>query len=402
MVRSRARLLSPQFVLVTVAGSLYFLSLGCGLPIVPRYVKGPLGGDDLAVGIAVGAFAVGAVLLRPYSGRLGDRIGRRVLVIGGALVVALATALYLVADRLPLFAAVRFFGGLGEAAFFVGAATMITDLAPADRRGEAISYWSIAVYSGLAFGPALGETVYDASGFDAVWITGAALALGAALLALGTRETKRPDLVPSGDLPLLHRAALAPGMILFLGLIGLAGFSAFVPLYVRDVGWANSRNVFLLYGVLILLIRIAGARLPDRLGPLRAGTLALGGGAAGLLVMAAWGSVAGLLVGTVLFAVGMAFMYPSLMTLALVGVDDTQRAAVVGTFSTFFDLSQGVGALVVGTIAQLSGYRGAFAGSALIALGGLVLLRSGLDPRVRERHAAVRAFDEIPEPEPGT
>jgi len=266
-VAPRARLLSPQFLLVTAAGILYFLALGSGMPIVLRYVKGPLGGDDLAVGIAVGAFAVGAILLRPYSGRLGDRINRRFLVIVGALVVA--------------------------------------------------------------------------------------------------------------------------------------GFVAFVPLYVGDVGWENSRNAFLLCGVLILVIRIAGAKLLDRLGPLQAGTLALGFGAGGLLVMAAWASVAGLLLGTVLFAIGMAFMYPSLMMLALVGVDDTQRAAVVGTFSTFFDLSQGLGALIVGTIAQLSGYRGAFAGSALIALGGL-LLRSGLDPRVRARHVEVHAREEIPEPEPGT
>ena len=45
--------------------------------MLPQFVERELGGDTLGVGIAVGAFAVGAVLLRPFAGRLGDRYGRR-------------------------------------------------------------------------------------------------------------------------------------------------------------------------------------------------------------------------------------------------------------------------------------------------------------------------------------
>ena len=93
------------------------------------------------------------------------------------------------------------------------------------------------------------------------------------------------------------------------------------------------------------MIRIFGARLPDQLGPLRGGTLALGGAALSMVVIAAWPSEAGLVVGTAIFAFGMSMMYTDCMTLALVGVDESQRAAVVGTVSTFFDLSQGLGAL---------------------------------------------------------
>src|SRR4051812_36299406 len=149
MPDSRARLLTPQFLTVTASGALYFLSLGMVLPVLPQYVEGELGGDTLRVGIAVGAFAVGAVLLRPYAGRLGDRYGRRILVIVGAFTVATSAALYPFATNLGILVAVRVLGGLGEAAFFVGAGTMIADLAPVERRGEAISYWSVAVYSGL-------------------------------------------------------------------------------------------------------------------------------------------------------------------------------------------------------------------------------------------------------------
>jgi predicted MFS family arabinose efflux permease len=278
---------------------------------------------------------------------------------------------------------------------------MITDLAPVERRGEAISYWSVAVYTGLAFGPKLGETIHDAAGSEAVWVVAAALAGAAAVLGVLTRET-RPDVAPPDGGPLLHRAALIPGSIMLLGLIPLAGYTAFLKLYGRTFGVDEVGNLFLLYGTLVLAIRVFGARLPDRLGPLRGGTLALVGAGAAMVVIALWPSSAGLVLGTVVFAVGMSMMYTNLMTLALVGVDESQRAAVVGTFSTFFDLSQGLGAFLVGAVVDVTSYEGGFLFGAATAVAGLALLWSGADPRVRTEHAAALGRDVIPEPEPGT
>jgi MFS family permease len=398
-----ARLFSGQFVLLTVAATLYFLALGVLLPVVPRYVERRLGGGSVAVGVAVGAFAVGAVLLRPFAGRLGDRLGRRVLVIGGALVVAATTLAYLAATSLPAFVLARFAGGVGEAAFFVGAGTMVADLAPPDRRGEAISYWSVAVYGGLGFGPLIGERTLTAGGYGWVWVVAAGLALASATLGVATVDTLTARIHPTGPPPpLLHRRGLLPGVVLFLGMCGLAAFVAFVPLYVDDLGLGRADGVFLLYGGLILAIRILGARLPDRLGPQWAGTAALALGGAGMLLLAGVASTGGLFAGTIVFALGMSLLYPSMLTLALVGVAEQQRASVVGTVSAFFDLSQGLGAAMLGGVAALAGYRGAFAGGAVAAAAGLALLWAGVDPRLRGLRTPARAWEELPEPEPGT
>lgn len=163
------RLFTRAFVTVVAAGLAYFLSLGMLLPVVPRYVDGPLDGSELAVGVVVGGFAAGAVAIRPLAGRLGDRRGRRILVVAGALIVAVAVLGHHLAQGIVPMFLVRVLGGFGEAAFFVGAGTMVTDLAPLSRRGEAISYWSIAVYGGLAFGPSLGEWLLDGDRFGLVW-----------------------------------------------------------------------------------------------------------------------------------------------------------------------------------------------------------------------------------------
>jgi len=369
------RLLTPRFLLVVACGLCYFLALAMLTPVLPHYVEDSLGAGSVAVGIAVGAFAIGAITLRTYAGRIGDRIGRRVLIIGGASIVSASTLTYGVVHALWWLVLMRVVTGFGEAGFFVGAATMITDLSPVERRGEAVSYWSVAVYGGLSFGPALGEYLRGTSRYELTFVVSGTLALAAALVGLFTVEVPRETAgAPSGHL--LHRAAIRPGTVLFLGLIPLAGFTAFMPLYATQQLHIDSGPIFLLYGFLILVVRILGARIPDRLGGRDAGAIALVFAALGIGIVAAWPTVVGLVVGTVVLAAGMSLMYPALLLLALVGIGDADRASVVGTVSSFFDASQGIGAFVCGAVVAVAGNRGAFTTGAVTALFGLVLLRA--------------------------
>src|SRR3954451_20071280 len=113
------RLLTPRFLLVVTCGLFYFLALAMLTPVLPHYVTDQLGYGDAAVGVAVGAFAVGAVALRTYAGRLGDTIGRRALIIGGALLVSASTVVYGLIPALWWLISMRVVTGFGEAAFFV-------------------------------------------------------------------------------------------------------------------------------------------------------------------------------------------------------------------------------------------------------------------------------------------
>ena len=58
---ARVRLLTPRFMLVVTCGLFYFLALAMLTPVIPHYVKDSLHDNGVAVGAAVGAFAVGAI-----------------------------------------------------------------------------------------------------------------------------------------------------------------------------------------------------------------------------------------------------------------------------------------------------------------------------------------------------
>src|SRR5437867_167421 len=89
---ARPTLLRPAFLLVVLSTLAYFVCVGMLLPTYPRFIEGPLRGTDLAVGLSGAAFSLAAVMLRPVAGRLGDRRGRRPLIVGGASIVAASVA----------------------------------------------------------------------------------------------------------------------------------------------------------------------------------------------------------------------------------------------------------------------------------------------------------------------
>ena len=62
------------------------------------------------------------------------------------------------------------------------------------------------------------------------------------------------------------------------------------------------------------------------------------------------------------------------MTIAIAGAPASERGAVVGTFTAFFDLAFGLGAVSLGAVAAFFGYTGAFAGGAFVAGLGLALM----------------------------
>ena len=64
------RVLRPAFLLVTVAIFFAFVSIGVVLPVLPRCTESPLGAGSVAVGIAVGAASMTALLAQPSAGRL--------------------------------------------------------------------------------------------------------------------------------------------------------------------------------------------------------------------------------------------------------------------------------------------------------------------------------------------
>ncbi|HXU85140.1 MAG TPA: MFS transporter, partial [Verrucomicrobiae bacterium] len=311
-VGSRQSLITPAFVSLAAATLVFFVAGGIVLPIVPQFGERQLRLGPAEVGIAIAMFSVASLVVRPVVGWATDRFGRRPNLIGGAAVTVLALVLHLAAGSLGLLVAARALFGVGEAFFFVAALAAASDLAPADRRGEALSFFSLSLYLGLAIGPLIGEAVLGIGSYGAVWLVAAGTAAIALALAWLMPETVPMTRRESAERArFFHPAGVVPGILIFLGVFGMAGFLAFVPVYVDDVGLSASVPLGIYAGIVVVL-RLVGARLPDRFGAVRLSGSALVATAAGLAIIGSVPTALGLIVGTAIMAVGVAFTFPAL------------------------------------------------------------------------------------------
>ena len=291
--RVDSRLLSRDFVRVWVATLGAFASFGMVVLALPLYAKDELGRGSAGIGIAMGAASLTSIVFSTLSGRFADRRGRRPLLLaGGAVMVACYLALALTPGLAGVIG-IRLIAGAAEATFVVGAYTVIADIAPESRRGEALSLVTLASYLGLTIGPVLADLVLGDGRFTAVWLVTAGLVVVSLAMLVTFRETKpQVDLAASpGWLP--PRGALVPGLLVLVGLLGFGGFVTFAALYARDLGIDRPGLVFALFGGVICLVRAFGRKLPDALGARRTLVLSFLTLAAGLAMIGGWQSTTG-------------------------------------------------------------------------------------------------------------
>ena len=363
------RLFTRAFVGLIVAEFAYFLCVGLTFQVLPTWVDGPVGSDKAGAGLAVGAFGVTALVLRPWIGRVADRDGRRRVLIAGALLALVSTSLLTLVDTLPLIVAARLLAGVGEAAFAVASITALIDMAPPARIGAALSYNSLGLYLGLALGPTLGEWAVERDGYRFAFQVGAGLVAACVVaILLAVPETMTHPSTEAS--PLIHRSSLPIAVGFLANLIGAGGFLAFASLRAEEIDMARAGLVLFTYGGVVIALRLTMAQVVDRIPPLRLGVFALLASAAGLFLASATDSSLWLLLGGGLVATGVAFSTPAFFAAAFATAGPSERGAISGTMMATIDLSFGIAPMLLGLISNTSGIPTAWAVAAVIGVLG--------------------------------
>jgi MFS family permease len=376
------------FAGIFVVTLLALLSVGAVLPVLPRYVRGPLDAGNIAVGIVIGSYAITGLIGRPFAGRLADTRGRRPAVVLGSLLASAAGFLYLVPAGLGGLIFARLCLGLGEGMVFTAGSAWIVDLAPPGRRGRVIGLYGLAVWSGLSLGPPIGELLLHISNYDLVWLFAGAAPLIGALVALRLPDSFRPAAPSAVRPPLIAPESVRPGIALALASTGYAAVAGFVVLHLDARGVGHGATVFGAFAAMVVLTRLIGGDLPDRVGPARCALAAALVEAAGLATIGIAQTLLVAIAGALAMGAAFSLLYPSLSLVVVEKIPETRRGAALGTFTAFFDAGVGLGAPLAGVAAALTDYEGAFLLGSVFALAGASVIALAIAPRAREAFAA--------------
>jgi MFS family permease len=230
-------------------GLLFWTSIAILLPTLPAYLD-TIDINQQQIGLIIGAFAIGLLATRPYMGKLADRRGRKLVLLIGTAIVAIAPLGYLATTSIPLLMIIRAFHGISIAALTTAYSALVVDLAPPERRGEVIGTMSLANPIGVALGPAIGGYLQVSGMFSTIfWISILCGALSY-LCASQLREQRpikiEPDWNDSSAIVLkvepsnlsvrqilTNRALGIPALILLLIGCPFGAVHTFIPLYIQ-------------------------------------------------------------------------------------------------------------------------------------------------------------------------
>lgn len=379
----KKELYTINFVLITLSTFALFTSFYFLLVTLPLYVL-KLGGSKSEIGLIIGVFTISAVLSRPHLGRAVDTHGRKTILIAGLLIFLVCMLLYNYTTNVISLLMLRVFHGIGWGAATTAAITLIADIAPMHRRGEAMGVYGMAANVAMAIGPILGVLLLNVSNFFTLFIVCGVIALISLLLILPVAEIT----VEHPKTSLFSRKAIFPAILMFIFTLTYGSLVSFLPLFTQERDIQPSQFFTYLYGfptkeltpaifftvfaITVIFVRVVAGKISDIKGR---GFVIIPGmlsGALGLLVLSKADSLWLFLIAAVIYGLGFGSVHPAVTALLVDRVDEHNRGAAMGTFSAAFDLGIGTGAILLGIVLQLKGFTIMYSMAGMIVLIGAI------------------------------
>jgi len=371
------KILTKDFLLLFMA-HLFFGFSFWPFVLLPAHLQN-LGADLIGIGLIMGSASVSGILTRPFIGVALDRVGRKRCLLGGCLLVVLASLLYIPVKQLGwAIYATRLLHGLGMGMLMATFFTLAADLAPPGKRTQSIALFGIAGHLSGVIGVPLGEQILLFGGFEALFVSCSGFALLSMLIS--TRATEPAPGKLSGQSPstdpsvmeflrgILLRENAVPLLGTCLFALVLTSYMVFLKPFVLKSGTGLVSFFFVAYSLTAVIVRLIGGDWPDRFGLKRVLYPSLIAMSLGLFLIPLMPSSRGLLLSGILCGIGHGFVFPILSVMLIHRAPDAKRGSRMALFTLFFDIGIFIGGPFWGSIAKIQGYKALYFLSAALLL----------------------------------
>lgn len=406
------RPLADNEILLVVCTTTAIVMMGHGIisPVLPLFAK-TFGVGAALAGLTISIFGLARLLTNLPAGFLSDRFGRRMLLVGGPVIVTVSSILSGLSPEFWVLIVFRFVAGVGSAMYMTGAMVLLADITTPGNRGRVMSLYQGSILLGVSLGPAVGGGVAELAGVRAPFYAVGILAGVATAWSFLRMPATPQNVTLVGDVPEPHREATPeqaeraeeesrefdPGrgtwnlvrslmarpefalvcvlnMSVFLTRTG--GRLTLLPLVGEEkvgLGFGELGAIFTMMTVLNLLVLIPVGTMLDRLGRkavILPSALMMG---ASLCMFAASTEVWMFLSASVVLGIGSGVLGPAPAAYAADVAPEKARGLAMGMFRTFGDIGFVIGPLGMGGLADLAGFS-----FALIFDGAIVVIFAAL------------------------
>ena len=363
------QLFTPRFFVLWSYNFIVFLSAFQLLPTAPFHILS-LGGTSTEAGLFLGFLTYSSAISAPITGALGDRWGKRNMLLVAALALTGFSILYAIAPSYQLILALVLIHGVFWSCLLSSSSAYMTDIIPAARRAEGLGYSGFASILGVAVAPWIGLYVFDHGGWSLLCLEAAALNLIMAVIAWRlpkdvTHAAAAKRRLHLGDL--IEWRVLVLGGTLFLYSFSYGGITSFVAVYAEQLNVTPRAMYFTVLSLAILSTRPFIGRYADRVGHTRIIVPCLVMVVLGIAILPIADSRAMFALSALMFGIGFGSVYPVLVAHLMHHMPEHRRGATFGALIGAFDTGIGTGSIAIGWMSGKFGFSRAFQVAAIIA-----------------------------------
>ena len=346
-----------------------FMSAFQLLPVAPFHILA-LGGTASEAGLFLGFLTYASAVSAPITGAMGDRLGKRRILIVASLAITVVSLLYAIAPSYLIILGLVLVHGVFWSGLLSSSSAYVTDIVPKSRRAEGLGYAGFASILAVAVAPWIGLWVFDRGGWTLLCLEMAGLNLIMAFIAWRLPPDTRREMPPLSLKPadLVEWRVIIGAVTLFLYSFSYGGITSFVAVYAEQVGVTPRALFFTAFSVAIIATRPFISRYADRIGHARVIVPCLGMMVVGIAVLVFASSRMTFVLSAVLFGVGFGSAYPVFVAHLMHHVPDHRRGATFGALIGAFDTGIGTGSISIGWLSEHYGFGRAFAVAGALAL----------------------------------
>ncbi|MBY0434025.1 MAG: MFS transporter [Cyclobacteriaceae bacterium] len=333
---------------------MFFASFNMIIPELPFFLTS-LGGADYK-GLIISLFTLTAMISRPFSGKLADKLGRKPVIIFGSVVCFVCSMLYPWLTSVFGFLFLRLVHGFSTGFTPTGQTAYLSDVIPADRRGEAMGLLGTASTLGMAGGPALGGWLSSSFSLETMFFCSSAFAILSSLIVLTIKETVKEKHPVSFQLLRVHRQdlfesrVLAPSLVMGLCAYAYGNLFTIIPDFGAYVGIENKGLLFTYFTIASLLVRLAAGKVSDIYGRVPVLRISTAFMTFGMLWIGLADTKLELIIGSFIYGLAQGTTSPTLLAWATDLSDPQHKGRGVSSLYIFMELGIGLGAFFSGWI----------------------------------------------------
>jgi MFS family permease len=383
MSSTTAPLWNRSFILCVLNNLFLFTYYFALIAILPIYITTDLGGTVKEAGLALTLFLVSSIAIRPFSGLIIEKLGKKLAMRGAGLLFALFAFSYLLIDSMSSLLIVRFLHGIWFSILTTVTVPVANDFIPDQRKGEGMGYFVMSTNLGVVFGPLIALTTIQFTSFQMLFgILAVLISLGLIFsLILNIRKLPQAKLKTAEKSRLslqdiIETKVLAVSFVALLTAFAYSSITSFITVFAETKQLlAYVSLFFIVFALSMLLVRPWVGKFYDSKGPDAVIYPSLIFFALGLVLVTLVNNQWMLWLSAVFIGIGYGSLFPCLQTLAIQAVEKQRMGHAISTFFTLFDLGLAVGSVMMGIFIAHWGYQTTYMLCAMIVILTLLVYR---------------------------